>query len=248
MSSVITAPKTGPLTGPLTFPDEEAPRSVTAMSVLDKGDVLALSDTLSRLRSHRHGAGLAVHLRMLLRCLNSQERVYVAYSMGSAGSVRVGSSAASEMEDLIQGMTPDVGVPSESVVRQAQRNAAARAGLLQEFGALTGEQIGEEHSSARNRHALAARWRKEGRIFGVPHHGRTVFPAFQFDPTSGELRPAIRRVLTALPTERLSDWEVALWWAAANGWLGGRRPVDLIDDEPEAITIAAARLAGPSPL
>ena len=151
------------------------------------------------------------------------------------------------VEDLVQRMTPDIGVPSESEVRQAQRNAAARTALLREFGARTSEQIGEEHSRARNRHALAARWRKEGRMFGVPYHGRMVYPAFQFDATSGELRPAVKAVLSALPVGRMSQWEVALWWTAANGWLGGRRPVDLLDDDPETIVGAAGRLAS-SPL
>lgn len=151
------------------------------------------------------------------------------------------------IEDLIQRMTPEMGVPSEARVRQARRNATARTELLREFGALTSEQIGDEHSRARNRHALAARWRKEGRVLGVPYHGRTVYPGFQFDPTSGELRPAVRAVLSRLPIGRMSEWEVALWWTAANGWLGGRRPVDLLDDDPDGIVAAACRLE-PSPL
>ncbi|MGI8728789.1 MAG: toll/interleukin-1 receptor domain-containing protein [Solirubrobacteraceae bacterium] len=164
-----------------------------------------------------------------------------------ARSRDAGGLAPGLVEDLIQRMTPEVGVPSESSVRQARRNATARTALLREFGALTGDEIGEQHSRARNRHALAARWRKEGRVFGVTYHGRTVYPAFQFEPVSGELRQVVRAVLTALPVGRMSEWEVALWWTAANGWLGDRRPVDLLDDDPDGIVAAAAGLE-PSPL
>ena len=117
--------------------------------------------------------------------------------------------------------------------------------LIQEFGALTGDQIGEEHSQAQNRHALAARWRKEGRIFGVPYRGQTLYPAFQFDALSGEVKPSTREVIARLPRDHMSDWECALWWTAANGWLAGRRPVDVLDDDPEAVVAAAGRLGAP---
>ncbi len=154
----------------------------------------------------------------------------------------------SQLERLVEQMTPELSLPSEPKLRQVRRNAEARTQLVQEFGALTGDQIGEQHSQARNRHALAARWRKEGRIFGVPYRGQTLYPAFQFDVVGGEVKPSIRDVLAQLPRDRMSDWESALWWSAANGWLGGRRPVDVLDDEPEAVAAAAARLGAPREL
>lgn len=154
----------------------------------------------------------------------------------------------SQLEHLIEQMTPELSLPTEPKLRQARRNAEARTQLLQEFGALTGDQIGEEHSRAQNRHALAARWRKEGRIFGVPYRGQTLYPAFQFDTVSNGVKPSIRDVLDQLPRDRMSEWEIALWWTAANGWLGGRRPVDVLRDDPEAVTTAAARLGAPRAL
>jgi hypothetical protein len=152
-----------------------------------------------------------------------------------------------QRQALIEQMVPDLDLPSDAAVVLSRRNAKRRAELLREFGALNGEQIAEEHSRAANRHALAARWRKEGRIFGVPYRSQTLYPAFQFDE-SGALRPAIALVLAALPRARMSDWETALWWTAANGRLDGRRPVDLLDTEPEAVVTAAQGLAEPLPL
>ena len=149
--------------------------------------------------------------------------------------------------DLIEEMVPDLDLPSDATAVLARRNAKRRAELLQEFGALSGEQVAEGRSRAANRHALAARWRKEGRIFGVPYRGQLLYPAFQLDE-HGDLRPAIARVLAALPRERMSDWEIALWWTAANGRLRGARPVDLLDREPESLVAAARGLAEPLPL
>lgn len=215
--------------------------------VLDHTTVLALSMVDRELGAHRRGGAVAGLVSSLLAALADHDQVEIQLAVRSAGEADR-STAPSQADSLIQQMTAQAVVPSESAARQAQRNAAARAELLAEFGALAGEDIGEQHSRARNRHALAARWRKERRVFGVMHQGRTLYPGFQFDRTSGALRPAIRDVLAALPTERMSDWEVALWWTAANGWLGGRRPVDLLDQDSAQIVSAAARLAEPGPL
>jgi hypothetical protein len=149
--------------------------------------------------------------------------------------------------ELIERMVPDLKIPSDAAAILARRNATRRAELLEEFGALTGEQIAEERSRATNRHALAARWRKEGRLFGVPHRGQTVYPGFQFDDDGG-VRAVIREVLEALPRAQMSDWEVALWWTSANGWLGGQRPADLLGGDPAPLVAAAEKLAEPLPL
>ena len=54
--------------------------------------------------------------------------------------------------------------------------------------------------------------------------------------------PVIGGVLRALG-ERLSPWQIALWWTAANDWLGGQRPADLAGTEPNLVVVAAQRLA-----
>jgi hypothetical protein len=148
---------------------------------------------------------------------------------------------------LVEGLTPELDIPSEAATLLSRRNAKRRAELLQEFGALTGEQIAEERSRAANRHALAARWRKEGKMLGVSYRGQTVYPGFQFDD-DGRPLPAVAKVLAALPREVMSDWEVGYWWTAANGWLGGARPVDLLATAPDSVVEAARRLGEPLPL
>jgi hypothetical protein len=151
------------------------------------------------------------------------------------------------MNALTDQLMPDLDLPSDAAAVLARRNAKHRTELLREFGALSGEQIAEERSRAANRHALAARWRKEGRLFGVPYRGQTLYPAFQFDD-DGVLRPVISEVLAALPRDEMSEWEVALWWTAGHGALGGRRPVDLLDEQPEQLVHAARRLSEPLPV
>jgi hypothetical protein len=46
----------------------------------------------------------------------------------------------------------------------------------------------------------------------------------------------------------MSGAEVLGWWAAANGWLDNRRPIDVLNEDPEAVERAASRLTEPSAL
>lgn len=148
---------------------------------------------------------------------------------------------AEQMSRMIEAMLPPVEVPGAAATLQARRNAQARASLLEEFGALSSAQVAENAGSrASNRAALANRWRTQRRIFAVSHQGRTCFPAFQFDD-QGQPLPAVAAVLGLLGHR--DGWAVALWFVAANGWLGGARPVDRLVGDPDSV-IEAARQEG----
>jgi hypothetical protein len=67
------------------------------------------------------------------------------------------------------------------------------------------------------------------------------------DELAGHL-PHVAQVLRALPLSDMSGVETVCWWTAANGWLGNRRPCDVINVDPEAVERAARRLSDPSPL
>jgi hypothetical protein len=168
------------------------------------------------------------------------------------GILRYGSMApdsAGGGDELTERLLPqEPPIPSERALLMARRNAEARWRLLEEFGYRTGEQVGEGRSRASNRWAYASRLRRERKVFAVGWHGKTLYPAFQFDSVSGEPRRVVHDVLAALPVEEMTEWEVALWWASANGMLGGgERPVDLLDDDPAAVVEAARRECDRSP-
>lgn len=141
------------------------------------------------------------------------------------------------LETIIESMLPQT-VPGSTSILQARRNAEARARMLGEFGVLTSAQVAEmARSRAKNKAALANRWKQEGRIFSVAFQGTACFPAFQFD-YEGRPLEAVASVIRAL-SDQSSEWELALWFISANGWLGGRRPVDLLSTDPRAVAKAA---------
>ena len=142
-----------------------------------------------------------------------------------------------QVRQMIDAMLP-ASVPSPVAVLQARRNAEARTALFEEFGGLTSAEVADlAGSRARNKAALANRWKQEGRLFSVPFQGGTYFPGFQLD-AQGRPRPVIAEVIRAFGGKS-SEWELALWFTTSTGWLGGRRPVDLLESHPEAVAEAA---------
>lgn len=109
--------------------------------------------------------------------------------------------------------------------RQRRRNELAREAFLKEFGLPWSEKAEFEL------------WEREGKIFTVAHQGTKYLSSFQFDE-KGLPRPAVADVLRAFGG-RTSNWGLALWWTANSGWLGGRRPVDLLNSAPERVVQAA---------
>jgi len=152
---------------------------------------------------------------------------------------RLAEADERQMQDLIETALPSIEAPpAPAVLRQARRNALARTALLQEFGALSAEQVHElAGSKARNRFALATRWRQEGRTIGVSHRGKTYYPGFQFD-ANGQPLAVIGEVIAVFGCDP-DGWQTALWFILANGWLGGQRPVDLLHSDPQAVVSAA---------
>jgi hypothetical protein len=143
-------------------------------------------------------------------------------------------------EQLIDQLLPQR-VPTSATVDQARRNALARQQLIEETGALTAEQV---HTAAglrgSNPRATASRWASEDRIFGVGWHGRTLYPAFQFD--NGRPRHVIAQVLAELPPQ-LTGWPLALWWATPADALDGQRPLDRLDNDVALIAAAKTETA-----
>jgi poly(hydroxyalkanoate) granule-associated protein len=120
--------------------------------------------------------------------------------------------------------------PDEVSRRQAQRLEAAREAFLKEFG-----------DPSTGVHLDLERWRREGKIFTV-RDGEDVFvPSFQFDER-GHPRPAVARVIQLLGGTT-SEWGLALWFVSNNGWIDGKRPVDLLASAPEDVVEAAERSA-----
>jgi hypothetical protein len=152
---------------------------------------------------------------------------------------------ARQSERVLDVLSEDIGtgVLEESRVLQLQRLAAARDRFLKECPTLTSHDISEVNGSrATNQAALANGWKAAGRIFALKVERTDRYPAFQFGD-DGKPLPVIATVLEIMGSEK--PWSVALWLVAGSGWLGGRRPVDLLRTDPDAVVHAARRATEP---
>jgi uncharacterized protein (DUF2384 family) len=177
----------------------------------------------------------------------SVERVLdaVGFAQVIAVAADAWQSHGRRIDELIAALTPEhPELPTPAALLQARRNAEARTALFAEFGALRSGEVAElAGSRAANRAALANRWRAEQRVVAVPTGDEVLYPGFQFT-LEGKPHPTVASALSELRSEsQVSDWQAALWFVAPNGWLGGRRPVDLLDAERDAVVDAAAREA-----
>lgn len=108
----------------------------------------------------------------------------------------------------------------------------------------TSKEVGTRaDANAANKHALASRLLKDGRVFAIERAGHKEFPDYAFDPLGNPV-PAMREVLGILTG--YSPFRLASWFESRSSRLGGRRPREVLATDPEAVIAAArAHLLGP---
>lgn len=108
---------------------------------------------------------------------------------------------------------------------------------------LTGPQVAERSGGRNvesNPYEYASRLRRERRLFGARFRGSYRYPAFQFDPDTGEPHAGLAELLALLPPSN-DGWTAAFWLFQPTGRLQGARPADVIAQDAGAVIDAARR-------
>ena len=143
------------------------------------------------------------------------------------------------LHSIIEALVPEVPPPQHKLV-EARMTAESRKAVLESGDWLTAAQIAEMAGfSTTNPSAQPNKWKKDGQIFAVRHRGVDYFPGYALDPST-DYRPArgLARVLGVF-RGRKDDWGLAYWFASINSFLGGKRPQDLLIDQPDRVVAAA---------
>ncbi len=115
-------------------------------------------------------------------------------------------------------------------------NARERARFIENYAWYTSKEVAQfAGHEASNASATANRWKKAGRIFGLPWKDGDLYPAFQF--ADGQPRPIIRSLLEIFSSRR-TPWQIAFWLTSSNSWLDGAAPVDRLSDEGAVLAAA----------
>lgn len=129
----------------------------------------------------------------------------------------------------------EIGMPEGMPPELLSRYEKARESAVKEFGLLRSEDLARAiHSTAENVSLVASKWRRKGEIFAVNYGGKPGYLAFQFDPVTGRPKPVIAQIIERFPPNT-DGWRLALWLTSANPRLANRRPVDVLDKDPDKV-------------
>jgi len=138
-------------------------------------------------------------------------------------------------------LTVEVGsrILSQARLEQLRIQAKAREHFLATYPTLTSAEVAElSGSSARNKSALASRWKQEGKVFAVSDQSTDRYPLFQFG-SDGKPLPVMEEILRLFAGE--NGWTIALWFAASTDWLSEDSPADRVGRDAAAVLEAARR-------
>ena len=93
--------------------------------------------------------------------------------------------------------------------------------------------------STTNPSAQPNKWKRQGLIFAINHNSNDYFPIFALDPEHGYRPFKFMKAVLEVFGESKSGWGLAYWFAGVNGFLGGKRPQDILLNDPERVVAAA---------
>jgi hypothetical protein len=241
MATVTVQPE---LIGHVAEEAELSPEAVERVLQLTAESIQQATERHAEIRlTAGNGKTAALVTLMIALAAAEHEGAVDAPTMATLSAFRSLVAHGRAADRLIDALLPEsIAFPTPAAVLQARRNAEARSALLDEFGALRSHEVADlAESRASNRAALANRWRAEHRLIAVPVRDELLYPGFQFN-AEGKPKPAIGPTIEWLRSDpHTTDWQMALWFLTPTSWLGGRRPVDILDENPDAVIDAARR-------
>lgn len=136
--------------------------------------------------------------------------------------------------DALQALNIDL---SPSMVKAVAQQVRRREALAAEFGLLTSAEAGERMGSraVAKRNAAAAA-RSEGRLVALKHGRYFLYPGFQFDEQG--IRPVIAELKAVADEYGWDEASLIAWIMSPTTYLGGKRPVDVLDDRDLVVKTA----------
>lgn len=93
--------------------------------------------------------------------------------------------------------------------------------------------------SSTNPSAQPNKWKAKRMIFAINNKGTDYFPVYALDPEKNHRPLKILTNILQVFSEKKDGWGAAYWFASVNGFLGGKRPQDILHSNPEAVLAAA---------
>ncbi|MDM0053921.1 hypothetical protein [Variovorax sp. J22R115] len=125
--------------------------------------------------------------------------------------------------------------PADSA--QARMEGRARSAIQEGTDWYTAQQVAEfAKLGPGNPIGSVSRWKAQGRVFALRQGNRDLYPRYALGIDFHPL-PAMKDLLRVLD-KRSGEW-LATWFESTNGFLGGKRPRELLLSDPARVLEAA---------
>lgn len=129
---------------------------------------------------------------------------------------------------------------TQSLMRQIQMIVSAKQEVLKSSRWLTAEDLFKLEGFNSNRpDSRTDKWAADGLIFTLKIGGSEFFPFYALDPSRNYLPQKTLAKILRVFDDRRDGWGLAYWFASVNGFLGGKRPQDLLLSHSEFVVAAA---------
>ncbi|MBD2835541.1 hypothetical protein ID144_00630 [Pseudomonas sp. JM0905a] len=196
------------------------------------------AEIATRLRTEKEGHAVA----FTVLCDSAEEWKAFSLSLAACAQLLTETMLSNQRETIEQIVSLLVAkAPIQpTVLKEAQMVARARKAVLESGDWLSAAEASRLCGySGKNLSAQPNKWKREGKIFAIQHHGNDYFPAYGLDPHQG-YRP-LKTMTDVLKVfgDTKDNWGLAYWFASVNSFLGGKRPQDLVATQSEQIIAAA---------
>ncbi|MEN0036691.1 MAG: hypothetical protein AAGC78_06470 [Cellvibrio sp.] len=83
-------------------------------------------------------------------------------------------------------------------------------------------------------------WLIKKHIFAIDYDGKILFPSYALNPQSGYCpQSTLGEIINLFETHGRNAWGIAFWFSSLCGFLGGRRPQDLLITDSVLVLAAA---------
>ena len=131
-------------------------------------------------------------------------------------------------------------IPPEILEQMIRDAASLKKEFFEHYVVLTASEVADLAGlSAEGADKSLKLWRAGSKVLSVKRGHQDVYPAFQFGE-NGQPLPIVHEVLKLFSqVASRTDWDNAIWFVAANGWLGGEIPCELLTSSPAKVKHAA---------
>lgn len=123
------------------------------------------------------------------------------------------------------------------LLKEAEMNFRAKFAVLEGADWLTAAQVGALCGLARTN---LDEWRNARAVFAIRSNGIDYFPGYAFDPEKNYSPYQSVKIVISHLGAASDGWGLAFWFHSINSFLGGKRPMDVLAKQSNAVIAAAA--------